>query len=389
MHIRDHLYTKDPQAVKMTCSVPNWEARVTQRVLVFVCFIAMLGFTFAQDRSTEDYVQDGEAYLARGNCSFAQSVFQEALKQEPGNTAALLGKGRSLSCQEAWIASIDEFQKVLSQEPNNVSAHVELALAYQRQYSSDPNGYPTRLQDALSVLQDAEALDPNNAEVLNSKGVVLFILNDLNAAKEALERAVVLADTSGLNDRAKSVMHVNLGKTYRDLDDLQQALQSFRRSVMLNPLSASAHNNVGNIYYKLGNCDQAKYELTQAVNLNTSSLDALSNLGITLFECGDVSVSIGYLETALDIPGALNLPPLYTYLARAYIQQGRYDEAVQRAQQGALLPPVSADAFFYLGQAYENRNTSGDLQRAREAYERALELNADYASAREALGRLP
>ena len=358
-------------------------------MLLCMGFLAVTSIALAQERAAADYIQDGELYLARNNCSFAQSVFQEALKQEPNNIDAILGKGKALTCQGAWAAGIEEFQKALGQESNNVAAHVQLALAYQEQFVSDPEGFPTRLQDALGILQTAESLDPNNPEVLNSKGVVLFRLNDLGGARTALERAVALAESSDLNARSRAVMHVNLGKTYRDLAELQLALQSFRRAVMLSPASASAHNNVGNIYYKLGNCEQAIYELSQATSLNPNSLDALSNLGIATFECGDVSNSITHFEQALELPGSLNIPPLYTYLSRGYLQQGRYDEAVQRAAQGALLPPVRAEAFYYLGQAYEGRNDSGDSQRAKEAYESALELDANYQPASEALARLP
>lgn len=351
--------------------------------------LSLASLSLAQERTAADYIQDGEIYLSRNNCPFAQSVFQEALKQEPENLEALLGKGKALTCQGALATGIEDFQKALSLDSRNVPAHVQLALAYREQYISDPAAFPGRLEDALGILQTAEGLDPNSAEVLNSKGVVLFSLNDLTGARSALERAVALADSAELPARSRSLMHINLGKTYRDLDELQLSLQSFRRAVMLSPASASAHNNVGNIYYKLGNCDQAIYELSQATNLNSTSLDALSNLGIATFECGDISNSVVHFERALEIPGALNVPPLYTYLSRAYVQQGRYEEAVQRAQQGALLPPVRAEAFFYLGQAYEARNGGGDIQRAKEAYQSAIELDPSYQLASEALARLP
>ena len=62
---------------------------------------------------------------------------------------------------------------------------------------------------------------------------------------------------------------------------------------------------------------------------------------------------------------------------------------MQRAAQGALLPPVRAEAFYHLGQAYQGRNESGDSQRAREAYESALELDANYQPASQALAALP
>jgi hypothetical protein len=81
-------------------------------------------------------------------------------------------------------------------------------------------------------------------------------------------------------------------------------------------------------------------------------------------------------------------PPLYTYLARAYLAEGRVDDAVERAQQGALLPPEQAEAHFVLGQAYEARGAAGDRAAARDAYRTALELDPSYREALNALEAL-
>lgn len=353
--------------------------------------VLILGFALVWGQTdTAQLIQDGNSNLARGDCAFAQYYFQEALKLEEDNLEAMLGKGKALTCQGALALGIEEFQTVLSRDANNVDAHVQLALAFQEQFVSDRERFPERLNDALRVLEQAERLEPNNAEVLNGKGVIHFLLNDLNNAQTSLERAVSLASSqASLSSRDIAIMHINLGKTYRDLGELQLALQSFKRAVMLSPTSASAHNNVGNTYFRLGNCEQAVYELTQASNLNPSSLDATSNLAISMFECGDVRGSIPRFEQALDIPGALNFPGLYTYLARAYVDQGQHADAVRRAQQGALLPPVTAEAFYVLGQAYEARNDQGDMARAREAYQNALNIDSAYQPAISALARLP
>ena len=138
----------------------------------------------------------------------------------------------------------------------------------------------------------------------------------------------------------------------------------------------------------IGDCATAEYELSQAVALAPSSLSAVSQLAIVLFECEQVADSIPRFEQALTLDGAIFAPPLYTYLARAYLEQGRVDDAVRRAQQGALLPPESADAHDYLGTAYVARNGDGDGAAARRAFERALELDPGYAEANEALNAL-
>jgi len=62
------------------------------------------------------------------------------------------------------------------------------------------------------------------------------------------------------------------------------------------------------------------------------------------------------------------------------------DDAIREAQKGALLPPPSAEAAYWLGQAYQ---TKGDMQAAKDAYSRALEINPEYFQARDAMTALP
>ncbi len=337
-------------------------------------------------------LSDGQFYLGHGDCALAQYFFQEALKTDPTNVEALVGKGRSLSCQQAYAQAIDAYQAALKQDPKNVLAMVHLALTYRDEYQSDPKSYPNRLSDALDTAKQAEAIAPQDPKVLNTKGVVLYDLGNLKEAQTVLEQAVSQASSAAgknLTNPERSTIQVNLGRVYRDQGDLKLAQQAFRRAVVLDPASSSAHNNLGNVAYRLKDCSTAEYELSQAVSLDPQSLSAMSQLGITLFECGDVKDSVSKLEAALKLNGAVFAPPLYTYLARAYLKTGKVDEAVKRAQQGALLPPESADAYYWLGQAYQARGASGDVQNARQAYQHALQIDATYQPAKDALSSLP
>jgi tetratricopeptide (TPR) repeat protein len=336
------------------------------------------------------FISDGQFYLLRGDCSLAQFYFQEALRLDRANANAQVGLGRALACQGAYAEAIDAFQQALSVQANHLDALIPLANTYQYQYQADPNAYSGRLADALDTIMRAEQVAASDPRVQNTKGLVLYQLGDLQQARATLEQAVSLATTSQLlSNQEKSTVQVNLGRVYRDLGELELARQSFRRAVVLDPSSATAHNNLGDVSYRLGDCDTAQYELAQAVSLDPNSLSAASNLGIVLFECGDVQASLPRLEQAVQMDGAVFLPPLFTYLARAYLETGQVDEAIRRAQHGALLSePPSADAYYWLGQAYQRRSGSGDAQRARDAYERAVEIDPNYAAAREALRTL-
>ena len=182
-------------------------------------------------------------------------------------------------------------------------------------------------------------------------------------------------------------MHINLGKTYRQLGQLQEAETAFKRAVTLDPASAQAHNELGDTYFRLENCEDAEFELTQGDESGPQQPLRGGKPRHRAFECGDVAGSVPRLQQAITL-GGVNLPPLYTYLARAYLQQGRAADAVTEAQKGALLPPVTAEGFYWLGQAYEARGEAGDAARAADAYGRALEIDPEYGPARDAQSAL-
>lgn len=356
-------------------------------VIVGAPVVAQDASTPAQDAAT--LVRDGDFYMDRGDCALARYFYGEALGADPESAAASLGLGRALRCQGALAASIDAFRQAIALSDAPGDAYVQLALSYRAQYLSDPAAYASRLGDALDAVTEAERYLQNDATVLNTRGLILYQSNALEAARDAFERAAsIVASDDALSDREKSTVRVNLGRTYRDLGDLERARTEFRRSVILDPTNPDAHNLLGNVHFRLGNCDEALYELGQAVTLAPSSLSAVSQLGIATFECGDAVAATPVLERAVDIDGAVFTPPLYTYLAQAYLEQGRVVEAVRRAQQGALLPPARAEAHYVLGLAYQARGADGDVEAARNAFETALDLRPDYAEARQALDAL-
>lgn len=378
--------------------IRTWFTSTTSlRHALAALLVAVVGTAWAQGAEQQEtldaatLIENGAFYLDRGDCALAQFFYQEALRSEPNNAVGLVGKGRALACQGAYPAAIETFQAAQAADANLVDAHIYLAITYQNQYQADPSTYSGRLADALDTIQRAERIKPDDWRVQNTKGVIQYLLGDLAGARTTLERAATLvsADTSTTAQSAneKSTVQVNLGRVYRDLSELDLALQAFRRAVVLDPSSWTAHNNLGNIAYRLGDCGTAEYELSQAASLAPDRVSPVSQLGIALFECGDVAGSLPWLEKSVTLDGAVFLPPIYTYLARAYLTVGRVDEAVKYAQQGAVLPPPSADAFYWLGKTYQRRNNATDGESAKRAFERALELDPDYADAREALGR--
>jgi tetratricopeptide (TPR) repeat protein len=361
---------------------------IARKLVFFVSFMLFLGLASAQEADIAELLNAGDIYYRGGDCLTAIQAYNMVLERDPNNVEAHLGKGRALACEGAVASAAEEFRQVIGKAPDNMSGYVMLAQMYWRQYQNSPGEMAGRLDDALAILQDAERIDGQYPPLYNMRGLVQLERGDLEAARSSFERAIELARTQEAPGLEQSQYHIHAGAVYRNMGQLEQALTSFRRAVALNPSNAIARNYVGWTLQQLGRCEDAIYELEQAVELNPSLRDATANLGIALFECDQVEESEYWLRRALELD-PLSMPGLYVYLARVSLSEGRYGEAVESASRAVVLPPNSADAWYWLGRAYESRSASDDVNRARDAYGKALELDPNHAPAREALDSLP
>jgi tetratricopeptide (TPR) repeat protein len=342
----------------------------------------------AQEASVADLVVAGNNYLGQGDCFTAILTFNMVLEREPGNVDAHLGRGRALFCEGAVARAAEEFRQVISSDPDNMSGYVMLARMYLEQYQSSPSESAGRLDDAIAILNDAERIDRSYPPLYNMRGLIQLERADLEGARSSFETAIELSSGQDVPNSEQAQYHIHAGVVYRELGQPEQALTSFRRAITLNPTSAAARNYLGSALKQLDRCDESIFELRQAVSLSQNFVDANANLGVALFDCGEEAEAERWLRRAVEL-NPVAYPGLYTYLARAYLSQGRHDEAIDNASRAALLPPSSAEAWYWLGQAYQARGGANDASNARDAYQNALERDPGYALAQEALNSLP
>ena len=333
------------------------------------------------ERSTPELLRIGALLYERRECFSSRYLFQQVLEREPDNLDALSGKGQALVCEGEFSEGISALEEVTAAAPRRAEAFVELANAYLEQYESGPEIYEGRLQNALDVLREAETKGASSAAVSNLRGVVLYRQDKLVAARAALLKATE-------QEPEVADYHHNLGLVQLELGDTEAAVATLRRAVSLEPDSATARNQLGSAYLLLGRCEDAVFELEQATTLAPDQAAVHFNLGRAQFECNEFEAARSSFEKVVALePTAF--APAYTYLARLELEARNFDRAVTQAAKAALLRP-DAEAYYWLGEAYRERSGtasdgSPDSDKAREAFERALEFDATYAPAREAL----
>jgi superkiller protein 3 len=157
-------------------------------------------------------------------------------------------------------------------------------------------------------------------------------------------------------DPNNSGAYNNLGNALRRQGKLDEAIAAYNRAIELNPEFAIAHNNLGNALSDQGNLDEAIAAYNRAIELNPESALAYNNLGIALRQQGKLDEAIAAYRTALRLPDEQGTPAsahtlAHNALGYALQQQGNLQEAISQYQTAIQLDPEFPQAITNLREA--------------------------------------
>jgi len=172
----------------------------------------------------------------------------------------------------------------------------------------------------------------------------------------------------------------NLGNALARQERTDEAIESYRQALALEPTSVAAHYNLANLLAKQGNLKAASAHYEEAIRVSPDFPEAYRNLGNLLMQQGD-------LERASELfRKGVAVNPLqaegHFYLGTALAKQGQLTEAVDHLQKAIGIKPDYAEAYHNLGRVL---GAQGRLDKAVEAFQAALNVNPKFAEAHESL----
>ena len=222
----------------------------------------------------------------------------------------------------------------------------------------------------------APSINPEAAQALQKAKSLADAGNHPQAIE--LYKAFLAKDPTG-----NPAVYYYLGKSLFETGDDGAAAQSFAKGLELKPDMKGAHFFLGNLSLRQEDPDGAAAEYQKELTLSPDSDTVLYNLGQALIKSGKYDEAI----TALDKASSINpqKPEPLMALASAYAQKGDKAKSDEMYQKVAAIDPRNAAILFYnVGVKAWNENRGKD---ATQAYQKAVEIDPNYAQAHRELGR--
>ena len=342
------------------------------------------------------------------NQSYAKAAdeFKEALRLDPHESAAELSLAKALlnmSAVEDAIPYLEDYTRQNPDDPEGVeilgdalkdSAHQDEALqVLARAVQLNPSSYKAhydfavvldrsgRDDDAIRELQTAIGLKPDGTEARYLLGRILSKRNDAAAANQQFQVFEQLkqndahgAQAGLLNSQANQLLQQ--GKA-------QEAVDAYRKALLLDPNDASIHFNLALALEKLNDSAGEERELKKAIELNPKFDQAHTELGSTFMLQGRMAEAETEFKAVIDddpqSAQALN------NLGTLYGREARNQEAVALLEKAVSLDPQFLQAYVNLGLTLA---AEGDFANAEDQFQAALRLDPNNANALTALGML-
>lgn len=288
------------------------------------------------------------------------------IAQNPGDPSLYAARAGLFYEQEGYDEAIQDLQKALSFDSTNVQFLHALADAYLDYYKS---------REALETLEKTARFHPQRIPTLLKLSEFQLILKKYDESMRTIDRILRL-------DPQNADAYLMFGLNFKEKKDTVRAINSFQKSVELNPDLMDAWINLGQLHAGLNHKIAAQYFNT-ALTIAPDNVEALH-------------AKAQYLQDNNDLQGAIALykkinqadpqyEEAYYNTGLLYLDLDSIPQARTAFDLAIKVNPTFVQAYYFRGVAAQMQ---GNRTQAKTDYEQALKLAPDYAAAQEALQQL-
>jgi len=217
-----------------------------------------------------------------------------------------------------------------------VAKLIEGAMELDAQNQKDP---------AMRMIDNALRIEPHNPSLYYLMARCLFDVNNTGIAREAIEKAVYLAEDDPNYFKLQ-------GDIYRRCGLPDKAISSYNRSLKLDGRNVPALNNLGNTYREQERLDEAQKYLNLALDNDANFVPARYNLALVLIDNRDMAAAEA--ELLICAEKAPTVPDIWFSLAQILVSEEKPGGAISLLEKAVNHCPDSTDLCLRLIKLYED-----------------------------------
>jgi tetratricopeptide (TPR) repeat protein len=321
-------------ALYWSCVLKAFPNRADAAVRATACSKALQTRQLRPDQIALARLTRGVARSLLGNIDLASEDYLEAVQHydeliDSGNpdALALFRRAVALNASGQSDKALADYTAAIKADPKASFAFLERGVLL----ATRKRAYDRAIEDFNKVLK----LEPDNVDALIARGDAFSNLGDPGLAMVDLNRAVALAP-----DRATPYLIRGLAEARQD--NRSAARRDYEASLSINPRSADAHVNLAALDLLEGRHEAAVRELDQAISIHAVNPLAFYNRGYARFALKQ------YDKAITDYGTAIRLEPRFgrAYNNRALVRAilGRdLVQALADSDQALKLLPINRD----------------------------------------------
>ncbi len=332
-------------------------------------------------RSAKLYAALGATYEQRKDYKSAIDAYKHAIRLDRDNLDAIRGLAENLLNDGQVDAALDQYKVIADANPEDAQTYLRISEIYRRQGKYD---------EALEGLKKAEAMVPDALEVPYNIAVVYQaqgrydeaekVLQDLLKKTEKAENSYSQADR---NNRA--IFIERLGMVYRDQENYQAAVETFRKMIPLGDDNArTGYQDVIDTYREAKQWPQATAAAKEAVQKLPNDRELRMVLDAQLADTGDSEKPLADVRSLLK--GTPEDRDVYLRLAIMYQRLKGWNEAEEALNKAEQLSAKAEDkeyVYFLRGSTFEREKK---YEEAETEFRKILATNPQSAATLNYLG---
>ncbi|MEI9920960.1 MAG: tetratricopeptide repeat protein [Bacteroidota bacterium] len=322
----------------------------------------------------------GTGLFITGNVSEAAAAFDKGIAADPKNALCIVGKGRIALKQNNLPAAEAEFQKALDMTK---SKNAEVLAAVGEAWLDKPE----------LAAKAKPILEKSISSSKNFKAYML--LGDFYAKQGNGGNAITNYENAAGIDAKDGAPHYKVGVVYIRSGNIEAAKEALTKAVTTDPTYTQAYKELAKQYYNAKDCDNAVKNQTKYMELTENPDSGLMSMGFYQFMCKDFKMAIELFNQA-DGKGVLKATGI-RFLASSYDQSQDYPNTAKVFERYFALDTADDEAASdwarYGNALWEIGKTKADKKEQRVqdslaiiAYKRSLSLEPKQTKLQEQVG---